>query len=85
MLKCSATELRQPAGKQTLQFCIYTIKGYCYATVSLSTDQRKFSFFKDPFYLMNYYTPLICHFIISFSDFFYSLGVFFHRLFLKII
>ena len=37
--KRSATELRQPPGEQTLQFCIYTVKGYCYATVSLSTDQ----------------------------------------------
>ncbi len=36
--KRSATELRQPAGEQTLQFCIYAVKGYCYATVSLSTD-----------------------------------------------
>ncbi len=27
MHKCSATEVRQPASKQTLQFCIYTVKG----------------------------------------------------------
>ena len=44
--KHSATELLQPADKQTLQFCIYTVKGYCYATISLSTDQRKFSLFQ---------------------------------------
>ncbi len=25
--KCSATELQPPAGKQTLQFCIYTVIG----------------------------------------------------------
>ena len=37
---CSATELQQTAGKQTLQFCFYTVKGYCYATVSLLTDQQ---------------------------------------------
>ncbi len=40
MHKHSATELRQPAGEKNLQFCIYTVKGYCYATVSLSTDQN---------------------------------------------
>ncbi len=28
MHKHSATELRQPASEQTLQFCIYTVKGY---------------------------------------------------------
>ena len=58
--KHSATELRQPAGKQTLQFCIYTVKGD--ATVSLSTDQRKFSFFssKDSYYSLNFFfTQLI--------------------------
>ncbi len=37
--KCSAAELRQPASKKMLQFCIYTVKGYCYATVSLSADK----------------------------------------------
>ncbi len=57
--KRSATELWQPASKQTLQFCIYPAKGYCYATVSLSTDQRKFSFFKDSYYSLNFFTPLL--------------------------
>ena len=28
--------------QQPIQFCIYTVKGCCYATVSLSTDQQKF-------------------------------------------
>ncbi len=37
--------------------CIYTVKGYCYATISLSTDQRKFSFFQRFFYLWNF---LLC-------------------------
>ncbi len=59
--KRSATELRQPAGKQTLQFCIYTVKGYCYATISLSTDQRKFSFFQRFLLFVEYFTPLIYH------------------------
>ncbi len=79
----AATELRQPFGEQTLQFCIYTVKGYCYATVSLSTDQRNFSFFKDSYYLLNFSPHLIYYFTISFSTFFYSLDVFslFHRLF----
>ncbi len=73
MHMCSATELRQPASKQTPQFCIYAVKGYCYATVKLSTDQRKFSLFfsKDSFYLWIFL--LIYHFTISFSSFFYSL------------
>ncbi len=53
--KCSATELRQQAGKQTIRFCIYIVKGYCYATVSLSTDQRKFSFFKDFFLFVEFF------------------------------
>ncbi len=39
--KRSTTELRQPAGKQTLQFCIYTVKGYCYATVLLSVGLKQ--------------------------------------------
>ncbi len=36
-----ATELQQPAGKQTHQFCIYTVKAYWYATVSLLTVRKK--------------------------------------------
>ncbi len=51
----SATELQQPTSNQTLQFSIHTIKGYCYATVSLSTDQWKYSML---FYLWNFY--LLC-------------------------
>ena len=73
-----ATELLQPAGKQILQFCIYTVQGYCYyATVSLSTDQWKFLFSWNFFYSTN----------LSLHNFFlsllYSLDVFtlFHRLF----
>ncbi len=45
----SATELRQSADKLTLQFSICTVKRYCYATVSLSTDQRKFCIFFQRF------------------------------------
>ncbi len=48
--KHSTTELQQPAGKQTLQFCIYTVKGYCYATVSPSTNQWKKIFEKKNFH-----------------------------------
>ncbi len=83
--KRSVTELRQPPVEQTLQFCIYTVKGYCYATVSLSTDQQNFSFFKDSHYSLNFSPNLIYHFTISFSAFFHSLDVFslFHRLFLN--
>ncbi len=33
-------------GKQTLQFCIYTVKGYCYATVSRSQQSNKIIFLK---------------------------------------
>ena len=36
------------------QLCICTVKDYCYATVSLSTDKWKFSFFKDSFYSLNF-------------------------------
>ncbi len=49
----SAIELRQPPGKQALQFCIYT--GYCYATVSLSTDQPNFSILKDSYHSLNFF------------------------------
>ncbi len=45
--KRSATELRQPADKETHEFCLYTAKGYCSATVSLSTD-------KDYFYSLTF-------------------------------
>ncbi len=62
MHKCSAKELRQPESKQTPQFCIYTDKGYWYATVSLSTDQQNVSLFKDSYYSLNCFTPLIYHF-----------------------
>ncbi len=36
--KRSATELRQPPGKQTFQFCIYTVKGYING---ISVDQSE--------------------------------------------
>ncbi len=55
----SAKELQQPDSKQTLQFCIYTVKGYWYATVSLSTDQQNLSLFKDSYYSLKFFTPLI--------------------------
>ncbi len=74
--KRCATKIRQPPGEQTLQFCIYTVKEYCYATVSLSTDERNFSFFKDSYYSLYFFPHLIYHFTISFSAFFYSLDVF---------
>ncbi len=76
--KRSATELRQPADKQTLDFCIHNIKGYCYATVSFSTDQQKFSFFKDSYYSLNF-TLLIYHLTFSISAFSYSLDVISHN------
>ena len=61
--KRSATELRQPAGKRTLYFYIYTVKGYCYSTASLSTDQQKFSFFQRFFLFIEifYSTNLSLH------------------------
>ncbi len=42
---------REPAGKQTFQFYIYTVKG----TATLSIDQPKFSFLKDSFYPFNFF------------------------------
>ena len=65
MYKYSATELRLSAGKQTLQFHIYTVKQYCYGIISLSTDQWKLSFSKIIFICV-FFSPLIYHFTISF-------------------
>ncbi len=62
LCKRSATELGQPAGKQTLQSCIYTIKGYCYAIVSLSTNQLKKIVFFQRFFLLLFFLNLFIYF-----------------------
>ena len=55
MHKRSATELQQPVGKQTLQFCIYTVN-----------ENSLFS--KILIIHLLLFTPLIYHFTISFSQ-----------------
>ncbi len=64
--KHSPTELQQPASKQTLQFCVYTVELLCYTTVSLSTDQWKFFFFQR---------------FLLFIEFFYSSNLSLHNFF----
>ena len=49
--KRSSTELRQPAGKQTLQFCIYTVKGYCMLCYSLALNRPTKNLFVQRFFL----------------------------------
>ena len=55
----------QLMGNQTFHFSsvFITVKGYCYATISLSTDQWKYYFFKDFFLSMDYFysANYTCH------------------------
>ncbi len=46
MHKHSATELRQPAGKQTLQFCIYSVGGTAMLQSHSTTKYFKFCIVK---------------------------------------
>ncbi len=59
-------ELQQPAGREILQFCIYTVKGYCYA---INRPILKILFFQRFFHTLNVYSQLINHFTISLSVF----------------
>ncbi len=69
--KRSATELRQPASKQTLQFCIYPAKSHS-QQINENSLFSKILIIRWTFLLHLYY------FTISFSAFFYSLDVFSH-------
>ncbi len=49
--KRSVTELRQPASELTLQFCIYTVKGYCLQSRSSQQSNEISLYFKDSYSL----------------------------------
>ncbi len=61
MYKHSATELRQLASKQTLQFCILLLGGSAMLQSHSQQTNESILFFKNSFYSWNFFTLQIYH------------------------